>query len=336
LRKRDTNNNQIQLMNLEQAKSDIEDAIKQLQFSDNPPELYEPIRYLLSIGGKRMRPMLTLLGYYLYKDSIEKVMKPALAVEVFHNFTLMHDDIMDNAPKRRGMATVHEKWNANIGILSGDAMLIEAYNLLLDIEPSQLKNIFSLFNKCALEVCEGQQKDMNFEQIESVSVEQYLDMIRQKTSVLLGFALQLGALLGGASQNDAQKLCEFGVNIGLGFQLKDDLLDVYGNPEKFGKQVGGDIISNKKTYLLIRALEKADLETKKKLDYWIGLTDFISTEKVEEVTKTFTNLGIEEETELLIQSYFEKAFKLLDEIEIEGNKRDFLINFTKNLIHREN
>jgi geranylgeranyl diphosphate synthase type II len=248
----------------------------------------------------------------------------------------MHDDIMDNAPKRRGMATVHEKWNANIGILSGDAMLIEAYNLLLDIEPSQLKNIFSLFNKCALEVCEGQQKDMNFEQIESVSVEQYLDMIRQKTSVLLGFALQLGALLGGASQNDAQKLCEFGVNIGLGFQLKDDLLDVYGNPEKFGKQVGGDIISNKKTYLLIRALEKADLETKKKLDYWIGLTDFISTEKVEEVTKTFTNLGIEEETELLIQSYFEKAFKLLDEIEIEGNKRDFLINFTKNLIHREN
>ncbi len=323
-------------MNLEEVKSNIELAIKQLQFSDNPPELYEPIRYLLSIGGKRMRPMLTLLGYYLYDDSFGKAMKPALAVEVFHNFTLMHDDIMDNAPKRRGMATVHEKWNANIGILSGDAMLVEAYNLLLDIEPNQLREVFTLFNKCALEVCEGQQKDMNFEQIESVSVAEYLDMIRQKTSVLLGFALQLGALLAGANRNDAQKLCEFGINIGLGFQLKDDLLDVYGNPEKFGKQVGGDIISNKKTYLLIRALEKADSETKKKLDYWIGMANFISTEKVEEVTKTFTNLGIKEETELLIQSYFDKAFKLLNEVEIEENKRVFLINFTENLIHREN
>jgi geranylgeranyl diphosphate synthase type II len=248
----------------------------------------------------------------------------------------MHDDSMENEPKRRGMATVHEKWNANIGILSGDAMLIEAYNLLLDIEPSQLKEVLVLFNKCALEVCEGQQKDMNFEQIESVSVEEYLDMIRQKTSVLLGFALQLGALLGGATKNDAQKLCEFGVSIGLGFQLKDDLLDVYGDPEKFGKQVGGDIISNKKTYLLIRALEKADIETRKKLDYWIGLTNFISTEKVKEVTNTFTNLGIKEETEFLIQSYFDNAFKLLDEIEIEENKRSFLVNFTKNLINREN
>ncbi len=223
-------------MNLEKVKSNIELAIKQLQFTDNPPELYEPIRYLLSIGGKRMRPMLTLLGYYLYDDSIEKAMRPALAVEVFHNFTLMHDDIMDNAPKRRGMATVHEKWNANTGILSGDAMLVEAYNLLLDVEPNNLKYVFSLFNKCALEVCEGQQKDMNFEQTESVSVAEYLDMIRQKTSVLLGFALQLGALLGGANRNDAEKLCEFGINIGLGFQLKDDLLDVYGNPRNLANK----------------------------------------------------------------------------------------------------
>jgi geranylgeranyl diphosphate synthase type II len=233
----------------------IEAEIKRNKFGKEPASLYEPIRYLMGLGGKRMRPLLTLLSYSLYKDDVKSIVPFAVAIEAFHNFTLMHDDIMDNAPLRRGDKTVHEKWNVNTAILSGDVMLVKVYDMLLSLDAEKLKPVLQKFNTCAAEVCEGQQWDMEFETLASVSESQYINMIRLKTAVLLGFSLEFGAILANSSVEDQNALREFGVNIGIGFQLKDDLLDAYADPKKFGKQVGGDIIANKKTYLLIKALE---------------------------------------------------------------------------------
>ncbi|MCH7401124.1 polyprenyl synthetase family protein [Belliella kenyensis] len=314
----------------------LENQIREYPFGENPSALYEPISYIMSLGGKRIRPLLTLMAYSLYKSDVSAALTPALAVEVFHNFTLMHDDIMDDAPLRRGQATVHEKWNANTAILSGDVMLVKAYEMLLAAPSEKLPTIFRLFNQAATEVCEGQQHDMDFEKMDHVSEDAYIDMIRQKTAVLLGFALQLGAVLADASEEDGQKLYEFGVNVGIGFQLMDDLLDVYADQAKFGKQVGGDIISNKKTFLLIKAKELATGEQKQNLNNWIAKETFDKTEKVNAVTAIYNELGIDKLTAAQMHEYFEQGFAIYDSLSVPNNENYIqLLELVKNLVHRE-
>lgn len=318
--------------------SAIEKEVQSLQEFNNPIELYEPIHYLMSLGGKRMRPYLTLLSYSLFKDDWEKAVRPALAIEIFHNFTLMHDDIMDNAPVRRGMMTVHEKWNDNIAILSGDVMLVKAYDYLNDIDFLGIKEFQYLvkrFNKIAAEVCEGQQFDMNFETIAVVEPKEYLEMIRLKTSVLVGFSMEMGGILAKVEKSLSDLLYEIGENIGLGFQIKDDLLDVYGDPEKFGKQVGGDIISNKKTYLLIRALELAEGETAEELNSWLNKKEFKSEEKVAAITGIYNRLGIKEETEELMQTYFSKGINAIPQLNLPASKENELLSFLNSILNRE-
>lgn len=320
----------------EELLSKLEKHLAEINFGDSPKELYEPLTYILSLGGKRIRPILSLLGYGMYKKDVDSILPQAAAIEVFHNFTLMHDDIMDEAPIRRGKPTVHEKWNANIGILSGDVMLVRAYDLLLHTPADKLHTVIRDFNRTAAEVCEGQQFDMNFETLQAVGEGDYLNMIRLKTAVLLGFALQLGATLAGASKEDIDKLYEFGVNIGVGFQLKDDLLDVFADQAKFGKQVGGDIISNKKTFLLIKALELAKGEDEKALKQWLEVKEFDKEEKVASVTAIYNSLGIKELTEAKMNAYFDAAFADLNAITFV-NEAYFaeLRGVAEMLIHRE-
>lgn len=319
----------------EQLLEALQTEFDKQSYGEYPSELYEPIRYIMALGGKRFRPLLTLLAASIYSDQWEKAIKPAMAVEVFHNFTLMHDDIMDQAPLRRGKPTVHKKWNANTAILSGDVMLIRAYDLLLDIPAEKLCRVLERFNKTAAEVCEGQQLDMNFETRWDVTEEEYLGMIRLKTSVLLGFALELGGIMGGADDESIQLLYDAGENIGIGFQLKDDLLDVYGDPSKFGKQVGGDIISNKKTFLLIEALSKADTDSRAELDKWIGQKDFDKNEKVQAVTSIYEKLGIRAFTEERIQEYFTKGLSSLHALKIDEERKQPLLQFAQQLVERE-
>lgn len=315
---------------------DLENHIQGYSYGTSPQELYEPISYIMSLGGKRIRPLLTLLSYALYKEDYQEILTPAMAVEVFHNFTLMHDDIMDDAPLRRGKATVHEKWNANTAILSGDVMLVRAYDMLLDVDPNLLPICLKLFNQTAAEVCEGQQHDMNFERMETVTEEAYIDMIRQKTAVLLGFALEFGAILAGASADDARKLYDFGVNIGIGFQLKDDLLDVYADKEKFGKQVGGDIISNKKTFLLLKAKELAGGKQKEALEKWIAATEFNKEEKVKAVTAIYDQIGIKSLAENKMQNYFDKGFAQYAALSVpQQDAYQTLLKLTQDLVNRE-
>jgi len=322
-------------MKLTQFVQALNEEFSQQTYGEHPEELYEPIRYLMSLGGKRMRPLMTLMATALFTDDWQKAIKPATAVEVFHNFTLMHDDIMDKAPLRRGKPTVHAKWNDNTAILSGDVMLVQAYELLMFVEDAKFKKALKRFNRTAAEVCEGQQLDMNFENRENVSEEEYLEMIKLKTSVLLGYALELGGIIGGASEKSCDLLYNIGLNIGLGFQLKDDLLDVYGDPEKFGKQVGGDIISNKKTFMLIEALEKAEGETKLALDKWLSLKEFDATEKVKAVTAIYDTLGIREVAMIKINTYFDKAFEALGSLKVDEDRKLILRTFAETLIDRE-
>jgi geranylgeranyl diphosphate synthase type II len=322
-------------MKLTQFVQALNEEFSQQTYGEHPEELYEPIRYLMALGGKRMRPLMTLMATALFTDDWQKAIKPASAVEVFHNFTLMHDDIMDKAPLRRGKATVHEKWNENIAILSGDVMLVQAYELLMFVEDTKFKKALKRFNRTAAEVCEGQQLDMNFEKRENVSEEEYLEMIKLKTSVLLGFALELGGIIGGASDKSCCLLYEIGLNIGLGFQLKDDLLDVYGDPEKFGKQVGGDIISNKKTFMLIEASEKATGNTKIELDKWLSMREFDIVEKVKAVTEIYDTLGIRQVAEIKINTYFDKAFDALNTLKVDEERKAILRTFAETLIDRE-
>lgn len=312
----------------------INNRLDELTYGEQPQELYEPIRYIMSLGGKRLRPVLVLLSYQLFKDDPETILDQAIAVEVFHNFTLMHDDIMDDAPLRRGKATVHEKWNSSTAILSGDVMLVKAYDMLLEA-PGDLKNIIKAFNECAAGVCEGQQFDMNFENEDVVPEETYINMIRLKTAVLLGFSLELGAMLAGVDEASTKALYDFGVDIGIGFQLKDDLLDVYADQDKFGKQVGGDIISNKKTFLLLKALELANAEQKKTLDLWIRKTDFDPKEKVAAVTEVYNQIGIKELTLAKMSEYFADGFKALDQISAPETKKAALRTFAQYLIDRD-
>ncbi len=313
----------------------IESEIKKLRFGIQPASLYDPIRYLMQLGGKRLRPLLVLLAYSLFKKDMKKIVPYAVAVEAFHNFTLMHDDIMDNAPLRRGKATVHEKWNVNTAILAGDVMLVHVYNLFLSLPPEKLNRVLARFNHCAAEVCEGQQWDMEFETMHRVSETQYLEMIRQKTAVLLGFSLELGGVLAGTTPANCKALREFGMNIGIGFQLMDDLLDAYADPKKFGKQVGGDIIANKKTYLLLKSLELASDQQKKSLKYWLSAAEFKPEEKVTAVKKIWDELGIRQKTERKINTYFDKGFRSLEKVKGNKSAREILKKFTEELIIRQ-
>ncbi|MCC5945916.1 MAG: polyprenyl synthetase family protein [Bernardetiaceae bacterium] len=292
---------------------DIEKALAEYHFGTQPQELYEPIRYILDLGGKRMRPVLTLLAYALFDDEWrEHAMPAALAVEVFHNFTLLHDDIMDNAPLRRGKETVHTKWNTNIALLSGDVMLIKAYQLLLDTNSERCIELLTRFNLMATALCEGQQKDMNFETQQQVSIQDYLDMIKQKTAVLLGFCMEAGAILAGATAEIVDELGAFGVEIGIGFQLKDDYLDVYGDPSVFGKRCGGDILEAKKTYLLLYALEQANPEQKQTLEQALQDHTIADEEKIERVRNIYNELEAGKACENLSESYFEMAHQRLE------------------------
>ncbi|GAB2521334.1 polyprenyl synthetase family protein [Spirosoma aerophilum] len=313
----------------------LQDELQSIEYGQAPPELYDPIKYIMSLGGKRMRPLLTLMGAYLFTDDWRKAIRPALGVEVFHNFTLMHDDIMDKAPLRRGQLTVHEKWNGNVAILSGDVMLVNAYQLLLHIESDKLAMALARFSRTAAEVCEGQQMDMNFETRWDVSEAEYIDMIRLKTSVLLGYSLELGGLIGGADLETTRHLYDGGMNIGVGFQLKDDLLDVYGDPAKFGKQVGGDIIANKKTFLLIEALAQAKGTVRDELIDWLTRTEFDKAEKVKAVTAIYNQLGIRELTEARINEYFALGFANFDQINAQPGRKALLIQFARQLVERE-
>ena len=270
----------------------VEHEISQLSFEYPPKSLYDPIEYILSLGGKRIRPALALMACNLYQENIDNVIYPALGIEVFHNFTLLHDDLMDRADKRRNKPTVHKVWNDNTAILSGDAMLIAAYQLIGKTEPSCLKEVFDLFTETALEICGGQQYDMEFESRTDVTEPEYIEMIRLKTAVLLACSLKIGAIICGASKEDADNLYDFGINIGLAFQLQDDLLDVYGDTATFGKNIGGDITCNKKTFLLIHAFELASPEQKATLNNWIGKTQFIPAEKIEAVTAEMEGVSV--------------------------------------------
>jgi geranylgeranyl diphosphate synthase type II len=314
----------------------LENEIKNLRISGSPKELYEPISYILSLGGKRIRPALCLLATELFQGDIEDSKFAALSVEVFHNFTLVHDDIMDEAPIRRGQSTVHEKWNRDIAILSGDVMFVKAYELLSELNEKHLPSVFKLFNQTAIEVCEGQQMDMNFETAENVSIDEYLKMIELKTSVLLACSLKMGALISNSSIEDANLIYEFGRNLGIAFQIQDDFLDAYGDPEKFGKRVGGDIISNKKTYLLLTAFEKANSSQKESLKNLLNLVDFEEENKVEAVKAIYNEIDIPSLTEIAIQSYFELAMKSLESIQVEESRKEPLRTLAQEIMQRKN
>lgn len=320
---------------LSKLQNQITQLLEQFSFGEEPKELYEPIHYILSLGGKRLRPILCVLTAKMFTDDYQKSIVPSLAIEIFHNFTLMHDDIMDEAPLRRGEVTVHEKWNQNIAILSGDVMMVRAYDALMSLEPTLFKPAIQKFNKCAAEVCEGQQYDMNFEDRSVVSTAEYLNMIRLKTAVLLGFSQELGAIIAGASEEQQELVRDFGTLIGIGFQLKDDLLDVYGEQAKVGKQIGGDIISNKKTYLLIKALELAKGKQLDDLNSWLSISAFNNGEKVKGVTTIYNELGIKDLSEELMNNYFNQGFEKLALLNIPDSRKKELLAFTQFLINRD-
>lgn len=300
-----------------------------------PANLYEPINYILNLGGKRLRPVLVLLTAEIFDTNYTKAMDAALAVEVFHNFSLVHDDIMDNAPKRRGKLTVHEKWDINTGILSGDAMLINAYQLFENYEVAIFKSLAKLFSKTALEVCEGQQYDVDFETRDNVKLPEYLKMIEYKTAVLVGAAMKMGAIVANAPIKCQDNMYAFGLNLGIAFQLQDDFLDVYGDPKTFGKQVGGDIISNKKTYLFIKAMESGNESDKKALLDLYSIQPKETDSKVNAVKAIFTETGAAKATQLTIESYTNKAFTILDSLDISNEKKAVLRSFGESLMRRK-
>jgi len=309
----------------------ISDELGRVEYPKNPLLLYEPIDYILGLGGKRMRPILVLMAHQLFDKNIEKAISPALAIEVFHNFTLLHDDIMDNAPLRRGQKTVHEKWNNNVAILSGDTMLVQAYQLMAEVDNAIVKQVLAVFSKAAIEVCEGQQWDMDFETQSDVSISNYLKMIEYKTAVLLGAALQIGGITAGASKEQQNHLYAFGSDLGIAFQLKDDLLDAFGDAKTFGKQVGGDIIANKKTYLYLKALSLADGTQRINLEKYFSTND-TSQLKVDAVKTIFSNLEIPELTTNLIREYHARAMENLAAINSEN--KEPLLAFSALLMDR--
>lgn len=319
---------------IEEYQEIVSKALEDYSFKSlEPTELYEPCDYILGIGGKRLRPVIVMLGSYVFDGNVENVLKPALGIEFFHNFSLMHDDIMDAAPLRRGKETVHIKYDTNIGILSGDGLLIKAYQMMEDLPADKFKAVTKLFSKTAAELCEGQQYDMNFETQEEVTYEEYIRMITLKTGVMMGASLKIGALIADASEEDCKSLYEFGKNLGIAFQLKDDYLDVFGQQD-FGKIHAGDIFENKKTILYIKALELSGEKEADELKFWYGMkTDNI--DKVYAVEKIFRKLKIDLEVMGLIAEYTEKSLSYLDKIQVSEEKKSQLKELASSLIERQ-
>ena len=313
----------------------VNEGLEALPYDRRPLSLYEPIRYVLSLGGKRIRPVLMLLGYNLFKDHPEDILMPAIGLETYHNYTLLHDDLMDNADLRRGHQTVHKKWDANTAILSGDSMLVLAYQRVAQCDATHLPQVLSLFTQTALEIGEGQQYDMDFETRNDVVEDEYIEMIRLKTSVLLACALKMGAIMGDAPQGDADLLYQFGEKVGLAFQLQDDLLDVYGDPKVFGKAVGGDIASNKKTYMLINAVNRANDAQRQELMRWIEVRQFDRAEKVAAVTRLYDEIGIRQLCEAKINYYFDQARQTLSKVSVPEERKMALRQYTDELLHRD-
>jgi len=314
--------------------SQLEEFKKDL--NKQPAELYQPMQYIFGLGGKHVRPLLTLVGNDLFNGKSEDAINSALAIECFHNFSLMHDDIMDVAPLRRGKQTVHQKWNHNIALLSGDGLLVVAYQTLCKSDGNHVRQLLNVFNKTGLEVCEGQQLDMNFEKRMDVKIEEYLRMISLKTGALLGCSLQMGAITANAKPVDQQHLYEFGKHIGIAFQLKDDLLDVYGEQHKVGKQIAGDIISNKKTYLLIKALESSTHEQKKTMEHWLMAKEFDTLEKIKVIKTIYEELSMHEKTNAEMNKHYQKALGHLKMVRADENKKYTLQQFADTLMNREN
>ena len=313
----------------------VNEALEQLPYDRRPKSLYEPISYVLSLGGKRIRPVLMLLGYNLYKEQPESIMMQALGLETYHNYTLLHDDLMDNADLRRGHETVHKRWDANKAILSGDSMLVLAYQRMAQCDSRHLPAVLSLFTETALEIGEGQEYDMTFETRNDVTEDEYIEMIRLKTSVLLACALKTGAILADASEEDAANMYKCGEQMGLAFQLQDDLLDVYGDPKVFGKAIGGDITSNKKTYMLINAVNRANAEQRAELMRWIEAKDFDRQEKIAAVTRLYDAIGIRQLCEEKINYYFAEAQKYLDRVSVAEERKQHLRQYANSLMKRE-
>ena len=313
----------------------VNDYIAGMEYVRQPYSLYEPIKYVLSLGGKRIRPVLMLLSYNLYKNDPERILSSACALETYHNYTLLHDDLMDNARLRRGHQTVHERWNANTAILSGDSMLVLAYERMLACDASKLKEVLDLFTETALQIGEGQQYDMDFEHRNDVTEGEYIEMIRLKTSVLLACAMKMGAILADAPATDAENLYHFGELFGLAFQLRDDFLDVYGDTRVFGKAIGGDIVCNKKTYMLINAYHLANEEQRKELDGWISANEFDADEKIAAVTKLYNEIGIDRLAEEKMNFYFEESKKYLLAVGVPEERKRELIAYVNEMMERE-
>jgi geranylgeranyl diphosphate synthase type II len=313
----------------------LSDYLQSQYETKEPRNLYEPIHYILDLGGKRMRPVLTLMSAEVFDADYKKALPAALAVEVFHNFSLVHDDIMDDAPLRRGQETVHEKWNLNTGILSGDAMLILAYQYFEQYEPIIFRDLAKLFSKTALEVCEGQQWDVDFEERNDVTIPEYLKMIQYKTAVLVAAAMKMGAIIAETSEENANLIYDFGLNLGLAFQLQDDFLDAFGDPETFGKQVGGDIIENKKTYLYLKAVAFSKEAEAEELRRLFSIQPEDNTEKIKTVKELFNSSGASKATQDAIQDFTFKAFQTLDKMDISTDKKEMLKAFGENLMGRK-
>ncbi len=322
------------MLSIEKYQQEFIDYLDKYSTLKEPQNLYQPIDYILNLGGKRLRPVLTLMTTDIFGEDYKKGLNAALAVEVFHNFSLIHDDIMDEAPIRRGQETVHEKWDLNTGILSGDAMLIMAYQLFENYDSDIFQALAILFSKTALKVCEGQQYDIDFETRDDVIIPEYLKMIEYKTAVLVGAAMKMGAIVANASEEDQNNIYEFGKNLGIAFQLQDDYLDAFGDPETFGKQIGGDIIENKKTYLYLKALEFSEGDDRYQLEDLFDINPKDNTDKIETVKQLFVSSGSADETKKAIEAYTKKAFSVLETINISDDKNAVLKQFGEQLMKR--
>ena len=309
--------------------------LEQMPYMRPPKGLYEPIAYELSLGGKRIRPVLMLMAYNIYKEDVERILPQAAGLETYHNHTLLHDDVMDKADMRRNKPTVHNVWNDNTAILSGDAMLILAYRLMAEGLTDRLAEVMHIFTETTMEICEGQQWDMEFETRMDVKVDEYVEMIRLKTSVLLAAALKIGAYLADAPAEDAQLLYDFGVKMGLAFQLQDDWLDVYGDPKVFGKNIGGDILCNKKTYMLITALEQANEEQRQELERWLEVVDYVPAEKIAAVTALYNEIGVGKRCEEKVEAFYAEGLAVLDQVSASPERKEALKAFACSLMNRK-
>lgn len=323
------------MYNSDELLKEVNNFIEQLPYDRQPSSLYDPIKYVLSLGGKRIRPVLMMLAYNLYRENPESILMPAVALETYHNYTLLHDDLMDNADVRRGQPTVHRRWDSNKAILSGDSMLVLAYQRMAQVPADKLSEVLNLFTVTALEIGEGQEYDMSFETRNDVTEDEYIEMIRLKTSVLLACAVKIGALLADAPADDVDNLYKFGEQLGLAFQLQDDLLDVYGDAKVFGKAIGGDITSNKKTYMLINAFNRANDEQRAELQHWVDARDFNRQEKVSAVTRLYDEIGIRQLCEAKINYYFDECRKYLAKVNVSDERKKMLLEYTDEMMKRK-